>query len=144
MNMSWTLKIRDAAQGRRRWKHMRKALPAERYLFFPEDDKEITHWGIQLLPEYIRLNAYNHVIAFCKGKETCEKLQELSLHGLEAFVLSEIEMEEFANYYALVNQSSRWTFVSVTCPYDTGAVNMAGRKGFTKKDIVIYDIYKLA
>lgn len=84
--MSWTLKIRDAAQGRRRWKHMRKALPAERYLFFPEDDKEITHWRIRLLPEYIRLNAYKHVIAFCKGKETCEKLQELSLHGLEAFV----------------------------------------------------------
>ena len=123
---------------------MRKALPAERYLFFPEDDKEITYWGIQLLPEYIRLNAYKHVIAFCKGKETCEKLQELSLHGLEAFVLSEIEMEEFASYYALVNQSSRSTFVSVTCPYDTGAVNMAGRKGFTKKDIVIYVMFKLA
>ena len=123
---------------------MRKKMPADRYLFFTEEDDEITEWGITLLQEYMNVNKYKHVIALVKSEEIRKRLMCLSLPELEILAISEKEMREFASYYALVNQSSKWTFVSVTCPYDTGAANMAGRKGFTKKDIVIYDIYKLA
>lgn len=144
LEMSWTKKIFEAARGRRRWKRIRREIPAERYLFFAEDDKEITDWGIALLTDYIELNKYEHVIAFVKNEGTKKRLINLSLFQLDVMEISDEEMREYSNYYALVNQSSKWTFVSVTCPYDTGAINMAGRKGFTKKDIVIYDIYKLA
>lgn len=123
---------------------MRKKTPADRYLFFTEEDDEITEWGITLLQEYMNVNKYKHVIALVKSEEIRKRLMCLLLPELEILAISEKEMREFASYYALVNQSSKWTFVSVTCPYDTGAANMAGRKEFTKKDIVIYDIYKLA
>ena len=142
--MSWTRKIFEAARGRRRWKRLRRTNQAERYLFFTEEDKEITHWGVSFLKEYIEMNKYEHVIAFVKSEEIRKRLMCLSLPKLEIYAISEKEMKEYASYYALVNQSAKWTFVSVTCPYDTGAANMAGRKGFTKKDIVFYDIYKLA
>ena len=144
IEMSWTKKILEAARGRRRWKRIERENSAERYLFFAEDDKEITDWGIALLKDYIELNKYEHAMAFVKNEWTKNILIDLSLTQLDVMEISDEEMREYSSFYALVNQSSKWTFVSVTCPYDTGALNMAGRKGFTKKDIVIYDIYKLA
>lgn len=111
-----------------------------RFIFFVEDDTEITRYGFELLKEYIPECKVNNIIIFALSDSLVKKIKNKQYIGIK---ISNSKMRDLSNLYILKDISNKSIFVSTMIPYDTGANRLLGIHDINKRKIVYYDIFRM-
>lgn len=138
----------QAYKGRFIWECIKRkygrGLAPSRYILFPENDEEYNAWGLRYMPDYIKKEHFDRVVILTYNAKLEEDCKRISHPNKKVVRIEEDKMKCLMRYAGLVNKNDEWTIVSVKQPYDTCAERLLGKKGVTKRDIVWYDIYKMA
>lgn len=119
-------------------------MPSTRFIIFPEDDEEYNKWAIYYMPVYLQRERFDRVVILTCSDKLTNNCKKMSYTHKKVVQIEESKMQCLMKFAGLVNMNDQWTIISVTQPYDTYAERLLGRNGVTKRDIVWYDIYKMA
>ena len=138
----------QAYKGKIVWERIKKkygrGIAPSRYIVFPEDDEEYNKWALYYMPKYLEREHFDKVIILTSSPKLEEECKKIKHANKKILMVDERKMRYLIRFAGLVNMNDEWTIISVKQPYDTCAEQLLGKKGITKRDIVWYDIYKMA
>jgi hypothetical protein len=138
----------EAYRGKLIWMKIRKKFGVgytpSRYILFPSSDDEYNAWGIYYMTHYLQEQKFDKVMVIAQDDAVLKACENVMHHNLHLIRVSEKEMKCLVRLFALINLNDEWTIVSVEEPYHTGASNLLGKKGVTKRELIWYDVYRMS
>lgn len=136
-------KLRQAERGREIWKNLEKKYSFDKYIFMPHQKDEYNDYALLYLDDYLSKERWNSAVIFSLEEALVKWVNEnVWKHSVVAYVMDRQDMDDILRFYALYMFSPKATIISLTIPYDTGAENLLGIHGTTKRELLCYDIYR--
>lgn len=134
-------KFINCVKGKLIWQKLDNSNKSERYIIMPHNDDAYNYYALLYLEQFLLKKKINTATVVTSDKRIPKVLPLLCSFPVEIKLLTSTQLSQLMNFFALVDLSQKWTIVSCSIPYPTGAEYLLGKKGVTKKELVCFDIY---
>lgn len=113
------------------------------YLIFPEHDTEINYYGLLYLDEFLLRSKYGGAVVISADKSVCASSEHFSKNVIATFPVSDDEMAELIDYYALLRFLPDAHVLSLDKPVGRRGTNLLGKKGLSVEQMIAVGVYLL-
>ncbi len=133
----------EAFRGKLQWDALRKK-GYDWYLIMPHENDEYNDYALEYLDAFLDKKKSGSAYIVTGDKSVYEKVGKKSWsHKIDAMQATPKWISRIIKFYGLYEFSTKIKIISLSEPYDTGAENLIGVHGVTKKELLCYDIFGL-